>query len=115
MTSTVTHQVDDRSRRGARTGYRPATDGDVFVNDINVYDNFDAVRNDIGFVPQRDIIHMELTTFQALDYAAQLRMPPDTTRAERHQRIEEVLHDLDLAERRDVQISGLSGGQQKRQ
>jgi ABC-type multidrug transport system ATPase subunit len=72
------------------------------------------VRNDIGFVPQRDIIHMELTVFQALDYAAQLRMPPDTSRAERHKRIHEVLADLDLAERKDVQVSRLSGGQQKR-
>lgn len=98
----------------AIAGYRPATDGAVYVNDTNVYQNFDVIRNDIGYVPQRDIIHMELTVYQALDYAAQLRMPPDTTAEERHQRIEEVLSDLDLAHRRDVQISGLSGGQQKR-
>ena len=98
----------------AIAGYRPATDGAVYVNDLNVYENFDAIRNDIGFVPQRDIIHMELTVYQALNYAAQLRMPPDTTKEERKARIEEVLDDLDLAHRRDVQISGLSGGQQKR-
>ncbi len=98
----------------AIAGYRPATDGDVYVNEINVYQNFDAIRNDIGFVPQRDIIHMELSVFQALDYAAKLRMPPDTTKEERHRRVEEVFDDLDLAHRRDVQISGLSGGQQKR-
>ncbi len=95
-------------------GYRPATHGSVRVNGIDVYRNFDAVRNDIGFVPQRDIIHMELTVYQALDYAAQLRMPPDTTSAERRKRILEVLDDLDLTHRKDVQISGLSGGQQKR-
>jgi energy-coupling factor transporter ATP-binding protein EcfA2 len=57
---------------------------------------------------------MELTVYQALDYAAKLRMPADTTSAERHQRIMEVLQDLDLVHRKDVQISGLSGGQQKR-
>ena len=98
----------------AIAGYRPATDGDVYVNELNVYENFDAIRNDIGFVPQRDIIHMELTVFQALNYAAQLRMTPDTTKEERIRRVEEVMDDLDLAHRRDVQISGLSGGQQKR-
>lgn len=98
----------------AIAGYRPATDGSVTVNDINVYKNFDAIRNNIGFVPQRDIIHMELTVYQALDYAAQLRMPADTTKDERHKRILEVLEDLDLTHRKDVQISGLSGGQQKR-
>ncbi len=95
-------------------GYRPATHGKVTVNDVDVYKNFDMIRNDIGFVPQKDIIHMELTVFQALDYAAQLRMPPDTSKAERHKRVMEVLDDLDLAHRKDVQISGLSGGQQKR-
>jgi len=98
----------------ALAGYRPATHGKVFVNGTDVYHNFDAVRNDIGFVPQRDIIHMELTVYQALNFAAQLRMPKDTSKAERHKRILEVLTDLDLMHRKDVQISGLSGGQQKR-
>jgi ABC-type multidrug transport system ATPase subunit/pSer/pThr/pTyr-binding forkhead associated (FHA) protein len=98
----------------AIAGYRPATDGQVMVNGIDVYRNFDVIRNEIGYVPQRDIIHMELTVYQALDYAAKLRMPGDTSKDERHQRIMEVLEDLDLTHRKDVQISGLSGGQQKR-
>lgn len=99
----------------AVAGYRPATPPSrVLVNDIDIYNNFDAIRNDIGFVPQKDIIHMELTVYQALDYAAQLRMPGDTTKEERHKRVMEVLTDLDLTHRKDVQISGLSGGQQKR-
>lgn len=99
----------------AVAGYRPATPPSrVLVNDIDIYTHFDAVRNDIGYVPQKDIIHMELTVYQALDYAAQLRMPADTSPEERHRRIMEVLEDLDLTHRKDVQISGLSGGQQKR-
>jgi ABC-type multidrug transport system ATPase subunit/pSer/pThr/pTyr-binding forkhead associated (FHA) protein len=98
----------------AIAGYRPATQGKVFVNGTDVYQNFDAVRNEIGYVPQRDIIHMELTVYQALDFAAQLRMPKDTSKDERHKRIMEVLNDLDLTHRKDVQVSGLSGGQQKR-
>ena len=95
-------------------GYRPATHGKVLINNIDIYQNFDAIRNEIGYVPQRDIIHMELTVYQALDFAAQLRMPKDTTRAEREKRIMEVLTDLDLVHRKDVEVSGLSGGQQKR-
>lgn len=98
----------------AIAGYRPATHGQVLVNGVDVYRHFDSIRNIIGYVPQKDIIHNELTVYEALDYAAQLRMPPDTSKAERHQRIEEVLEELDLAHRQDVQISGLSGGQQKR-
>jgi ABC transport system ATP-binding/permease protein len=98
----------------AIAGYRPATHGHVYVNGTDIYQHFDAIRNEIGYVPQRDIIHMELTVYQALDYAARLRMPRDTKKSERHQRIMEVLQDLDLVHRKDVQVSGLSGGQQKR-
>jgi ABC-type multidrug transport system fused ATPase/permease subunit len=69
----------------AVAGYRPATPpSKVYVNDIDIYTHFDAIRNEIGFVPQKDIIHMELTIYQALDYAAQLRMPADTSPEERH-------------------------------
>jgi ABC-type multidrug transport system ATPase subunit len=98
----------------AIAGYRPASHGRVLVNGIDVYKNFDAIRNDIGYVPQRDIIHTELTVYQALDYSARLRMPRDTSKDERHKRIMEVLEDLDLVHRKDTQISRLSGGQIKR-
>lgn len=98
----------------AIAGYRPATHGQVYLNDVNLYRHFDALRSNIGYVPQRDIIHPELTVFESLDYAARLRMPPDTSSAERQNRIMEVLADLDLIQRKDVQVNRLSGGQQKR-
>lgn len=98
----------------AIAGYRPATQGVVLVNGTNIYSNFDAVHDDIGYVPQRDIIHYELTVYQALAYAAKLRMPRDATKEDRHQRIMEVLKDLDMTERKDTPISRLSGGQIKR-
>lgn len=98
----------------AIAGYRPATHGMVFVNNTNIYQNFDVVRNDVGYVPQKDIIHYELSVYQALEYAAKLRMPRDASQAERHQRIMEVLADLDLTERKDMPIHKLSGGQLKR-
>lgn len=98
----------------AISGYRPASEGQVFVNDVDVYKNFDVIRHNIGFVPQKDIIHMDLTVYEALEYAARLRMPSDTTVQERQQRVAEVLADLDLTHRKDVKIAGLSGGQQKR-
>jgi ABC-type multidrug transport system ATPase subunit/pSer/pThr/pTyr-binding forkhead associated (FHA) protein len=98
----------------AIAGYRPATSGVVLVNGTNIYSNFDVVQNEIGYVPQRDIIHYELTVYQALNYAARLRMPSDTSKEERHQRIMQVLADLDLVDRKDTPISRLSGGQIKR-
>lgn len=98
----------------AVAGYRPATQGQVYINDTNLYRHFEALRANIGYVPQRDIIHTELTVYESLDYSAKLRMPPDTSPEERHTRIIQVLDELDLKQRKDVQISKLSGGQQKR-
>lgn len=98
----------------ALNGFRPATSGEVLINGVNLYKNFNAYRNDLGYVPQKDIIHTELTVYQALDYAAKLRMPADTTTAERKKRIGEVIKDLNLSGREDVQVKALSGGQLKR-
>ncbi|MGK7916566.1 MAG: FHA domain-containing protein [Prochloraceae cyanobacterium] len=98
----------------AINGFRPATSGRVLVNGTDLYQNFDSYRTEIGYVPQKDIVHLELTVQQALNYAAQLRMPADTTRQERRRRVEEVLKDLGLSHRRDVQVKALSGGQLKR-
>jgi ABC transport system ATP-binding/permease protein len=98
----------------ALNGFRPATSGNVLINGMDLYTNFDAYRTELGYVPQKDIIHMELSVEEALDFAAQLRMPSDTNLPERKQRIQEVLSELGLAQRRDVPIRALSGGQLKR-
>lgn len=98
----------------ALSGYRRATQGEVVVSGLDLYRHYDLFRNEIGYVPQRDIVHMELTPESALNYAAQLRMSPDTSANERRKRVAEVLADLDLTERKNVPISRLSGGQIKR-
>ncbi|MEN9259173.1 MAG: FHA domain-containing protein [Gloeomargarita sp. SRBZ-1_bins_9] len=98
----------------ALNGLRPATAGMVLVNGVDLYRYFDAYHNEIGYVPQKNIIHEELTVAQSLDFAAQLRMPADTTPAERQARIDEVLRELGLSHRRHVPVKNLSGGQQRR-
>ena len=69
---------------------------------------------ELGYVPQFDIVHDQLTVGEALDYAAQLRLPPDTTGRERTARVTEVIDQLGLADRRDIRVERLSGGQRKR-
>lgn len=98
----------------ALSGFQPATSGTVLVNGTDLYRNFNAYRSEIGYVPQRDIVHRALTVEQALDFAAQLRMPADTNRAERKMRVNEVLRDLGLEHQRSAPIKSLSGGQVKR-
>ena len=98
----------------ALSGFRPADQGTVLLNGLDYYANIEAFRTALGYVPQDDIIHPELTAHRALHYAALLRMPDDVDPHERDGRIEEVLRDLHLSERRDVPVSSLSGGQRKR-
>lgn len=98
----------------ALNGLRPATSGQVLVNGMDLYKNFQVFATQMGYVPQQNIIHADLTVEQAMSFAAQMRMPSDTTPAERQQRIHEVLDDIGLGHRRKVQIKLLSGGQQRR-
>jgi ABC transport system ATP-binding/permease protein len=98
----------------ALNGFRPATKGMVLVNTHDLYKNFNAYRTEVGYVPQDDIIHQELAVAQALNYAARLRLPPDTSAAERHYQVQSVLRDLELSHRHNVLVKNLSGGQRKR-
>ena len=98
----------------ALSGFRPASEGQVLVNNNNLYSNFDVYRTQLGYVPQKNIIHMELTVYEALDYSARLRLPADTAPAERNQRVSDVLDALSLTECKDRVIRRLSGGEQRR-
>ncbi len=98
----------------ALTGFRPATEGSVFFSGRDLYAEYEHIRQRIGYVPQDDVLHMELTVAQTLEFAAELRFPSDVSAADREQRISEVLAELGLAERRDVPVANLSGGQRKR-
>jgi ABC-type multidrug transport system ATPase subunit len=68
----------------------------------------------IGYVPQEDIIHLEMSLRRTLRYAARLRLPAGTSAAEADRVVEETMHDLDLADRAEVPVRALSGGQRKR-
>jgi ABC-type multidrug transport system permease subunit len=65
-------------------------------------------------VPQDDIIHLEMPLRRTLRYAARLRLPAGTSAAEADRVVEETMRDLDLADRAEVPVRALSGGQRKR-
>jgi ABC transport system ATP-binding/permease protein len=98
----------------AINGFKEATHGQVLINGVDLYQQYEMFRQEMGNVPQQDIIHTELTPEQTLNFAARLRMPADTTAEERKAAITETLSDLGLEERRDVPVAKLSGGQIKR-
>jgi ABC-type multidrug transport system ATPase subunit/pSer/pThr/pTyr-binding forkhead associated (FHA) protein len=98
----------------ALNGFRPADKGQVLYNGQDYYTSLAAFRTQIGYVPQEDIVHRELTVERALYYAAKMRLPKDFTNEQIMERIDEVLKDVELTERRHLIISKLSGGQRKR-
>lgn len=98
----------------ALTGFRPADKGNVRYAGRDMYSEYDELRRRIGYVPQEDLLHTSLTVRKALEYGAELRFPPDTTKAERRQRVDEVLAELGLTHHANTQVSRLSGGQRKR-
>lgn len=96
------------------SGYSIPTRGRVFINGMDLYQNYNAVRSIIGYVPQQDIVYDGLTVQAMLEYTAKLRLPADTSAAEMHRVIDRVLEMVDLTERRGTLIKSLSGGQKKR-
>ncbi|MGW2305368.1 FHA domain-containing protein [Streptomyces sp. NPDC001809] len=99
---------------GALTGQRPADRGTVLYDGRDLYRDYAELRQRIGLVPQDDILHLQLSVRRALGYAAELRFPEDTERAERRARVDEVIRELGLVERAQQPIHSLSGGQRKR-
>jgi len=98
----------------ALTGFTPADRGTVLYNGRDLYESIEELRPRIGYVPQDDILHPQLTVRKALGFAAELRFPSDVSKAERDQAVAGVMEELGLTHRADLPIHKLSGGQRKR-
>jgi ABC-type multidrug transport system ATPase subunit/pSer/pThr/pTyr-binding forkhead associated (FHA) protein len=98
--------------------YRP-TQGGVLLNGRPLYSQYESFRTNVGYVPQDDIVHPQLTVREALWYASKLRLPAGTRRKDIEASIEQTLKQVGLWEQRDLQIGSpeekvLSGGQRRR-
>ena len=89
----------------------PVTSGAVFLNGENLRDSWEIYRTQIGYVPQDDIVHGELTVDEVLRFACKLRLPPD---ADVDEVVEKTLAQIRLGHVRDTLVCDLSGGQRKR-
>jgi ABC-type multidrug transport system ATPase subunit/ABC-type multidrug transport system permease subunit len=94
-------------------GLQPPSSGEV-QHDGVVRGARASTDSRIGYVPQDDIIHLEMPLRRTLRYAARLRLPAGTSAAEADRIVEETMADLDLADRAEVPVRALSGGQRKR-
>jgi ABC-type multidrug transport system ATPase subunit len=94
----------------ALAGVRPAAAGQVRYGGTDR----STAGVPVAYVPQDDIIHTQLPLARTLRYAARLRLPAGTGRAEIDRRVAEVLAVLGLADRAAVRVGSLSGGERKR-
>ncbi len=95
-------------------GYTSPSSGSVTFAGHDIHAEYASLRSRIGMVPQDDVVHRQLTVNQALGYAAELRLPPDTGKADRAKVVTKVLDELDLTKHGDTRVDKLSGGQRKR-
>ena len=91
--------------------------GEIRIN--GKVDRMENHRDLMGFVPQDDIVHEDLTVKENLIYAANLRLPTSTTRKEKLALVEATLKMLQIYHVRhsivgSVSKRGISGGQRKR-
>jgi ABC-type multidrug transport system ATPase subunit len=95
-------------------GAMPRSAGVVAFDGHDVHAEYASMRSRIGMVPQDDVVHRQLTVEQALNFAAELRLPPDTSTDDRRQVVERVLDELELTPHKKTRVDKLSGGQRKR-
>ena len=93
--------------------------GRIVIGGLELHEHFELFRGRIGYVPQDDILHADLTVWQALWYAARLRLPKDMADEEIARRIRQVLAQLGLEGTENTRVGdqrkrGVSGGQRKR-
>jgi ABC transport system ATP-binding/permease protein len=96
------------------SGQLATTEGLVTYNGIDLAQCRQSYAELMGFVPQDDVVHADLTIAEALDYQARLRLGTSTTPDDRQLRITELVTMLGLSAQYEQLVRTLSGGQRKR-
>ena len=92
-------------------GHNMNYSGSISINGSELRNCLESVKQEIGFVPQDDIIHTDLSIHEVLSYSARLKLPD---KEQQHDAVERVLKELDIGHRRSALVRNLSGGQRKR-
>ncbi|MFN2542090.1 MAG: ATP-binding cassette domain-containing protein [Chthoniobacterales bacterium] len=99
-------------------GQLQPSSGEVILNGQSLYQNLDALKRYVSYIPQEDAFDEHLTIGENLQFAAAIRSP-HLSRRDRTRRLEGKLIELGLGERRDAIVGSalqktLSGGERKR-
>lgn len=102
----------------ALNGMAPAQEGQVAIDGHSIIEGsnahaFAALFSIMGYVPQDDVMHRDLTVTELLRYVARLRLA-DLSATEIATAVDESLASVDLSRHANKLIRQLSGGQRKR-
>lgn len=100
------------------SGMARPQEGHVYINNIDIYENPEAVKGIIGFVSQDDILIEDLTVYDNLYFSARMSFDNLPLQAIK-ERIDKLLRLLGLYDVKDVKVGSplnkkISGGQRKR-
>lgn len=94
-------------------GYEKAK-GTIKKGDRDIYQDYNQMKYEIGFVPQQDLLRGDDTVIDTLENAAEMKLPVSVTKEERMQQVNKTLEEFGLDREKDNLVEKLSGGQRKR-
>lgn len=94
-------------------GYEKA-EGKITYRDTDIYEEYEQMKFEIGFVPQQDLLRNSDTVYDTLANAAEMKLPKRISYEAREERIDNVLEEFGLSREKNSLVSKLSGGQRKR-
>lgn len=93
------------------TGYLAATEGTVKINGFDVLKQPEEAKKSIGYLPEMPPLYMDMTVYEYLKFAAELKKIP---KAERETQIEEVMEMTMITDMQERLIKNLSKGYKQR-
>lgn len=95
------------------TGLFKPSSGTALVNGYDIRSNMSSIRSSLGICPQFNVLFDELTVEEHLQFYCKLKRA-DMSSVDIKQEIKVMLDKLDLADKRKVQSSKLSGGMKRK-
>jgi len=93
------------------TGMYPPTSGDAQLGDKWVSSDMHAIRSEIGFCPQHDILYDDLTVYEHLVFYGNIK---GMNRKEIPKAVNDIIVEVGLEEKIHAQSKTLSGGQKRK-